>query len=867
VSEAHGMGRRASVGTRRVRLPALVGAVLLLALLVSACVPPPGGPTPHVDVSFDKTPARDTTTVTVSVANFTVTNVTVRVDSPAANPLTTSTAPSFQFALDTTTLKDGPHTLYVVAQGASTSVENDVQFGVDNSQTALPAGFQQSTVFNGLNQPTAIRFSPDGRVFIAEKSGLILVFDSLTDTVPKVFADLRTDVYDAWDRGLLGLALDPGFPSRPYVYVLYARDALPGGTSPHWNDSCPTPPGGTEDGCVVTGRLARLTASGDTTTGSPKVLVDGWCQQFPSHSIGDLHFGADGALYASGGEGANWLYTDYGQAGSPLNPCGDPPAGVGGTQTPPTAQGGALRSQDTLTTNDPTGDPTGFDGTVIRVNPDTGAAMPDNPLASSPDPNARKVVAYGLRNPFRFAVRPGTNELWIGDVGWNSWEEIDRVPDPRAAVTDFGWPCYEGPGPQPGYQAVGLNVCTVLYYFSGLATPPYYTYNHKASVAQGDGCPTGGSSVSGGVFYNGGRYPGLAGNYPSKYDGALFFADYTRRCIWAMLPGSDGLPDPTRVEAFATGTAGAYSPVDLETGPGGDLYYVDLPGGTIRRIRYYPNNRPPVPALNASATSGAVPLTVHFDASASTDPDADPLTYSWDLDGNGVYGDAAGPTASFTYSTAGVRTVGVRVSDPLGATATATVVVSAGNDPPSATITAPTPSFTWKVNDVVSFSGSGTDAQDGTLPASAFTWTLDIRHCPSVSTCHTHPVQTWSGITSGSFVAPDHEYPSHLELWLTVKDSGGLSDTKLVELYPKTSTLSLASSPTGASIGVGDVAQITPFSLTVITGSTQSITAPNQTLGGQSYAFQSWSDGGAQSHQITVPGNRTLTATFVPGTG
>jgi glucose/arabinose dehydrogenase len=858
--------RRAFARPRRVRATLVAFAVLVSGAALSACVPPPGGPTPHIDVTFDKTPARGSTNVSISVVNFTVTTVSVRVDSPTVTPLTTSSSPSFQFALDTTTLKDGPHTLYVVAQGTSTSVENDVQFGVDNSQTTLPTGFQQSTVFNGLDQPTAVRFSPDGRVFIAEKSGIIIVFDSLTDTVPKVFADLRTDVFDAWDRGLLGLALDPAFPTRPYVYVLYARDALPGGTSPHWNDNCPTPPGATDAGCVVTGRLARLTASGDKMTGSPQVLIDDWCQQFPSHSIGDLHFGADGALYASGGEGASWLYTDYGQAGSPLNPCGDPPAGVGGTQTPPTAQGGALRSQDALTTSDPTGDPTGLDGTVIRVDPNTGAAMPDNPRASSTDPNVRRIVAYGLRNPYRFTIRPGTNELWIGDVGWNTWEEINRAPDPVHAVTDFGWPCYEGAGPQPGYQALSLDVCSIMYFF-GVGTPPYYTYRHTASVVPGDGCPTGGSSVSGGVFYNGGRYPGVAGNYPSKYDGALFFADYTRRCIWAMLPGSSGLPDPTHIEAFAAGTAGAYSPVDLQTGPGGDLYYVDLLGGTIRRIRYYPNDRPPVPVLSASATSGLVPLTVHFDASGSSDPDADPLTYSWDLDGNGTYGDAAGPTATYTYTTAGPRTVGVRVSDPLGATATATVVIAAGNTPPSATITTPLSTLTWKVNDVISFSGTGTDTQDGTLPASAFTWTLDIRHCPTVSTCHTHPVQTWTGVKSGSFVAPDHEYPSHLELWLTVKDSGGLTDTKLVELYPKTATLSLASSPTGASIGVGSVAQLTPFSLTVITGSTQSVTAPDQTLGAQPYAFSSWSDGGAQSHQVTVPGDKTLTATFTPTTG
>ena len=75
-------------------------------------------------------------------------------------------------------------------------------------------------VFDGLTRPTAIQFSPDGRVFVAEKSGLIRVFSDLSDTTPTVFADLRTNVHNYWDRGLLGLALDPQFPTKPYVYVL-----------------------------------------------------------------------------------------------------------------------------------------------------------------------------------------------------------------------------------------------------------------------------------------------------------------------------------------------------------------------------------------------------------------------------------------------------------------------------------------------------------------------------------------------------------------------------------------------------------------------------------------------------------------------
>ena len=89
---------------------------------------------------------------------------------------------------------------------------------------ALPTGFQETTVFSGLTQPTAVRFAPDGRVFVAEKSGLIKVFDGLADTTPTIFADLRTNVHNFWDRGLLGLALAPELPDRPVrLRALHAR--------------------------------------------------------------------------------------------------------------------------------------------------------------------------------------------------------------------------------------------------------------------------------------------------------------------------------------------------------------------------------------------------------------------------------------------------------------------------------------------------------------------------------------------------------------------------------------------------------------------------------------------------------------------
>jgi PKD repeat protein/glucose/arabinose dehydrogenase len=715
----------------------------------------------------------------------------------------------------------------------------------------LPSGFQESIVFSGLTNPTAVRFSSDGRIFVAEKRGVIKVFDSLTDTTPSVFADLNVNVYNFWDRGLLGMALAPGFPANPYVYVLYTYDHQLGSTAspPRWgtpgvySDPCPTPPGATDDGCVVSGRLSRLQAAGNVMTGSEQVLVEDWCQQYPSHSIGTVEFGRDGALFASGGDGASFNFADWGQDGNPLNPCGDPPSGVGTALSPPTAEGGALRSQDLRSA----GDPVSLDGTVIRVDPATGAGLPDNPLAGNTDANAKRIIAHGFRNPFRFTTRPDTDELWLGDVGWNDWEEINKLTVGQG-LKNFGWPCYEGAGRQAGYDGANLSICETLYGSPGAVTAPYHAYHHSARVVPNETCPTGSSSIAGLEF----EFAAAQNSYPADYDGALFFADYSRDCIWAMQKGADGQPAPGLIRTFV---AGAANPVNLGNGPSGDLFYVDFDGGTIRRITYTSANHPPTAVAAANPTTGAAPLTVAFDGSGSTDPDDNPLSYAWDLDGDGAY-DSTATKPSYTYTTAGSYTASLRVTDTQGASDTDSVVISVGNTAPTATINTPAAGTTWKVGDVINFSGSATDAQDGNLPASALSWRLLQQHCPS--NCHTHEVQSFVGVSGGSFSAPDHEYPSYLDLELTATDSGGLKDTKVLRLDPRTVVLTFQTTPGGLQLTVNSTAGKSAFNRTVIIGSKNTISANTpQTKGSKPYAFSSWSDGGAQTHEITAPATAT----------
>ena len=385
--------------------------------------------------------------------------------------------------------------------------------------------------------PVGLAFAPDGRIFVWQKPGVVrIVKDGALLSAP--FLDIQSRVNQCGDRGLLGLALDPAFPTNGFVYLFYTFES---GTNPN-------------DCNAKTSRLTRVTANPANLDvalpGSEVVIISGIPTDGDSHSVGMLRFAPDGKLFASHGDGASYSFAD------PL----------------------ALRAQDLNS----------YNGKILRINPD-GSAPGGNPFDDGTNSIRSKVWAYGLRNPFRFELHPATAEPYIGDVGWNTWEELNRG---RGA--NFGWPCFEGSGSQPEYQAA-FQQCRNLSPAS--VTPPFFTYNHTV-----------GSTVIGGAFYTGSS---TRRRTVATSSSATTAAAGSR--AWSSTPTTT----VTAVNTFATDVDG---PVAIQMGPDGMLYYAAILSGEIRRIRFVGQARPPTAQAAAAPSAGYSPLTVHFSSAGSTNP-------------------------------------------------------------------------------------------------------------------------------------------------------------------------------------------------------------------------------------------------------
>lgn len=425
-------------------------------------------------------------------------------------------------------------------------------------QVDLGGTFSAQSLFTGLNQPVAMDIASDGRMFIAEKGGVVRVAQN-GQLLAQPFIDISAMVNNSFDRGLLGIAVHPDFPSSPFVYLAFTYDPPeatgtgldgPDGSgnrvaqmirvtadiNASYNVAEP------DSNMVLLGKESiwenishpELDSTNDLTIpsscGPGGTMEDCLPSDSNSHSIGNIEFGGDGMLYVTMGDGTSVGLVD-----------------------PRTDR---VQSLDSLS------------GKLLRLDPLTGQGLEDNPFFNGdPDANRSKVVNWGLRNPFRFAFHPTTDEVYIGDVGWNTWEEINVGRE-----RNFGWPYYEGGDGQSlqtgGYET--LQSALDFYATNPDVEPPFWSKSHLDGAV----------SVVVGDFYTGSVYSPVVQN-------ALFFTDLFDPALEAIRLNPDGsLKDVlTLSNDLGTVVEMTHNPVD------GHIYYVDV-GGGVGRIVFTPDAAP-----------------------------------------------------------------------------------------------------------------------------------------------------------------------------------------------------------------------------------------------------------------------------------
>ncbi|HUM45360.1 MAG TPA: PQQ-dependent sugar dehydrogenase [Chitinophagales bacterium] len=353
----------------------------------------------------------------------------------------------------------------------------------------------------GYSGPVDIQNCGDSRLFVVQQNGYIYLCDSMGVRNPTPFLDIHTKISQSSERGLLGLAFHPDYLNNGFFFVYYTR---------------------LTDGYL---RISRFSAdslnANAADPNSELILIEIPHPSYNNHNGGCLQFGPDGYLYAGTGDGGSF---------------GDPDENAQNTKN--------------------------YLGKMLRIDIDNGVpyGIPaDNPFINDPDNYYPEIWSYGLRNPWRFSFDRITGDLWIADVGQNTWEEIDFMPADNGGGQNYGWDCYEG---THTYEPVNCSGTAVL-------TAPVYEYQHS-SGSNGD------CSVTGGYIYRGGQFASLYGKY--------IFVDYCSGKFRATSQNSDG--------TFATTLVGdevisqdEFSFSSFGQDHLGELYITDVTQGKIYKLK------------------------------------------------------------------------------------------------------------------------------------------------------------------------------------------------------------------------------------------------------------------------------------------
>ena len=710
---------------------------------------------------------------------------------------------------------------------------------------SLPSGFGYSNATIGAtwSEPVGATFTSDGlKLFVWEKRGRVYVCNRSgsnysKQTTPVI--DISAEVLNDRDFGLVGFALDPNFQANGYIYLLYVVDRrflMNNGSTPD------------EINEATIGRVTRYqttTSQAGVITadmGSRTILIGETPQTglpilHQSHGVGTLAFAADGTLLVTHGDGACYNHTDGGSDNNTTGGITFFAQALNDGIIRPEENVGAFRSQ-LLNSHS---------GKLLRINPENGDGMSSNPFydASAPRSPKSRVWALGLRNPFRMTVKPGSGstnpsagdigEIFIGDVGWSAWEEMNVAKVPGS---NFGWPIYEGHEIMSSYNNLstlnmdepnpfgtcsgnthlrfkdlirqdnaaknksifnpcnpnqligtsnrfiharpmidwrhGQNTARVGKFDSnGNATAP--TIGTAASETIGT--PFRGNCTSGGIWYTG------AGNtFPPEYKNTLIMADYNDK--WIRRLTIDYTDVVSRVDVLGTGMGAvvclAENPID------GSIICVDIAGNMVRKITYG-GNIPPVPKIKAdNYYSPDNTLLVNFDGTESSDQDGNIVSYSWNFGDPGSPSNTSNsptPNHQFTSNTGPKKyTVTLTVTDNGGSSSTEEFIVSVSNTPPEVFIVSPEKNSKYKLGPDTTYMRIATvNDQEHSGSQLTYEWQTTLVHNE-----HVHPeaikndVQSPSPISRMGCNGDDYSWL----VTLKVTDAAGLSTIDSSQIFP-----------------------------------------------------------------------------------
>lgn len=545
-------------------------------------------------------------------------------------------------------------------------------------------------------------------------------------------------------------------------------------------------------------RLSRVQALGNfALPGSEEVLLELDPMAGTIHNAGAMAFGADGKLYLAVGEGAD------------------------GAKAPKL---------------------TSLLGKILRLNPD-GTVPADNPFYDQTTGIYRAIYATGLRNPFSMAIQPGSDRIFVCDVGTDVFEEINHIE----AGMDYGWNLLEGPRTD---QTLPDNY-----------RDPIYGYGHLLGCA-----------MTGAAFYN----PPVA-QFPANYIGKFFYGDYCNTRIKYLNP------ETGQVEGtFATNID---RPIALLTGQKGELYYISRGGigggsendntssseGVLWRVEYVGNG---APVFSAQPINALVPEGENAVFSANANG-GQPIQYRWQRDGQDIPGatDQELTINAVTLQDSGavIRCIAQNLYGQVSS-ADAVLRVTT-NQRPLPVILEPPVGLTYSAGDTIRFSGYAVDPETGTLSEDDLSWRLDLQHDQ-----HAHPGQApLSGVGSGFYVVPrvgETDDNVWLRIYLSARDQIGLSSTVQREIFPNKTILRMESTPAGLPMRIDGKTYTTPFDITSVKGLFHQIQAQPLFSGPDTIlVFREWSDGEPNANRAIYADETqtTLHAIYdklaLPGTG